>query len=191
MKWRLQKEELLPQQVVSATSSGPDAQSLPSLPFWGGGPSSSALLLSLLPAGIGLECNPKIKRHVLSRRPNFDQSLMLQGVSSRLLDPEFSPRGQSPIERKMELGIATCLQIAMQGAICCSAVHLALTPIDVAKTKVQTDPVQHPGVISSLKKVLEEEGAGTLFTGWSPTFAGFFFSLTMLDRIGGPHGCGL
>jgi solute carrier family 25 (mitochondrial phosphate transporter), member 3 len=172
--------------VVSATSSGPDS-SLPALPTWGGRTSSSAQLLSLLPSGIGLEYDRALKRYRLGvgdSMPDWTKA----ASSTKPLDPEFGPRGRSPIERDMELGISTYLRFCASGAICCSAVHLALTPIDVVKTKVQTNPVKYPGIISSFQKVLKEEGAGTFFTGWAPTFTGFFiwgglsYTLTELVR---------
>ena len=171
--------------VVSATSSGPDS-SLPTLPIWSGGVSSSTQLLSLLPSGIGLEYDSVLKRYRLGvgdGMPDWTQA----ASSAKPLDPEFGPRGRSPIERDMELGVATYLRFCASGAICCSAVHLALTPIDVVKTKVQTNPAKYPGVFSSFEKVLKEEGIGTFFTGWAPTFAGFFiwggFSYTTTELI--------
>jgi solute carrier family 25 (mitochondrial phosphate transporter), member 3 len=39
---------------------------------------------------------------------------------------------------------------------------------------VQTDPVKYPGVISTFRKLVDEEGLGVFFTGWAPTFLGFF-----------------
>ena len=172
--------------VVSGTSSGPDS-SLPALPIWGGGTSSSTQLLSLLPSGIGLEYDREVKRY----RLGVGDSMLdwtKPAASTKPLDPEFGPRGRSPIERDMELGISTYLRFCASGAICCSAVHLTLTPIDVVKTKVQTNPAKYPGIISSFQKVLKEEGAGTFFTGWAPTFTGFFvwgglsYTLTELVR---------
>lgn len=56
----------------------------------------------------------------------------------------------------------------------CSGVHLALTPIDVVKTKVQSNPKEYPGVIRAFKKVLATGGPTSFFTGWVPTFVGFF-----------------
>lgn len=47
--------------------------------------------------------------------------------------------------RDMDLGIAAYLRFVLSGAICCSGVHLAVTPIDVVKTKVQADPINYPG----------------------------------------------
>jgi solute carrier family 25 phosphate transporter 3 len=62
-----------------------------------------------------------------------------------------------------------------------------VTPIDVVKTKIQTDPVKYSGIIGSFKKVLDEEGFDTFFTGWQPTFVGFFvyggFSYVLTEFI--------
>jgi solute carrier family 25 phosphate transporter 3 len=158
--------------LVSGTSSGPDSK-LPSLPSFGGGLSPSSQLLSLLPAGIGLAYDKKFKRYKLASGPDLpDWTQAL--ASTKPLDPDYGPRGRSPIEREMEMGIATYLRFSASGAICCSAVHLAVTPIDVVKTKVQTNPVKYNGVLNSFKKVIDEEGFNTFFTGWQPTFVGFF-----------------
>ena len=62
----------------------------------------------------------------------------------------------------------------VSGALCCSVVHLGVTPLDVVKTKLQTDPVNYPGPIIAFKKVVNEEGLSTFFSGWAPTFVGFF-----------------
>jgi len=169
--------------VVSGTSTGAETR----LPFWGV-QQSSAQLLSLLPAGIGLQYDRKLKRYALA----VDQSVRDKNpslfTSNKPLDPEFGPRGRSPIERDMKLGITAYLRFAASGALCCSIAHLILTPIDVVKTKVQTNPVKYTGVISSFKTILEEEGAESFITGWEPTFLGFFvwggiaYTLTELTR---------
>eukprot|EP00977_Amphora_coffeiformis_P010251 scaffold2383_cov161-Amphora_coffeaeformis.AAC.7 len=163
--------------VVSATTSGKDGRP-PDLPSMGiASPiSSSSQLLSLLPAGIGLEFDESQKRYVLAIDPMYDDDGAIKSWRSyKDFDPDFGPRGRTPIERDMDLGFSTYLRFVASGAICCSAVHLALTPIDVVKTRVQTDPENYPSVISAFKKVLREGGASGFFTGWAPTFLGFFF----------------
>jgi len=56
------------------------------------------------------------------------------------------------------------------------------------KTKIQTNPTEYPGEISALTKVWKQEGPSTLYTGWLPTFLGFFvnggvcYTLTELFR---------
>ena len=174
--------------VISATNSGSDSR-LPA--FWNGPPtSSSAQLLTLLPAGFGLEYESNLKRFALSAGPNFvdvNKEINLGG-SNRPLDPEFGPRGRSPIERDLTLNLGNFLRFCASGAICASGVHLVLTPLDVVKTKIQTDPEKYPGLFSTFKKLVNEDGITGFFVGWVPTTIGFFcwgavsYSITELIR---------
>jgi len=160
--------------IISGTVGGYGYDKPPN-PFFG--KSSSTQLLSLLPAGIGLEYNTNIKRYQLAAGMGFEEisENWMQGSSSKPIFTEFGPRGRSPIERQRDLDLETVLRFVFSGAICSSGVHLALTPIDVVKTKVQTDPVKYNGVIQSFNTVIKDEGGiSTLFTGWVPTFLGWF-----------------
>ncbi len=167
---------LIKDRAVSATSGGQNSQ----LPvFWNGGPdSSSGQLLTLLPPGLGLEFDRDLKRFVLSASDdylNINQGSPLFGGSTRPLDPEFGPRGRSPIDREVQLDLSSYLRFCVSGAICASVVHLMVTPLDVIKTKIQTDPENYPGPISSFQKIVDERGVTGFFNGWIPTFVGFFF----------------
>jgi solute carrier family 25 phosphate transporter 3 len=169
--------------VVSGVSSGSE----PKLPFWSVGESSSQLL-SLLPGGVGLEYDQNLKRYSLAVDNFWREQNPNYFTSNRPIDPEFGPRGRSPIEREMTLGVGAYLRFAASGSICCSTAHLLLTPIDVVKTKVQTNPVKYNGIISSFQTILKEEGASSFLNGWAPTFLGYFvwgavgYTLTELAR---------
>jgi solute carrier family 25 phosphate transporter 3 len=170
------EEALIKDRSVSATTGGQDSQ----LPvFWNGGPkSSSGQLLTLLPPGLGLEFDGDLQRFVLSASADYldiNKGSPLFGGSTRPLDPEFGPRGRSPIDREVQLDLSSYLRFCVSGAICASGVHLMVTPLDVIKTKIQTDPENYPGPISSFQKIVEERGPGGFFNGWIPTFVGFFF----------------
>lgn len=117
---------LPPQRIVSAAAS---AGILPEpINFVSGGASE---LLSLLPAGVGLEFNALYNRYELAVDPNYqDATPLWLKKSARKIDPDFGPRGRSPIERDMQLGLSSYLRFILSGAICSSGVHLALTPID-------------------------------------------------------------
>lgn len=142
---------------------------------WVIGPTSSQIL-TLLPSGVGLKFDPSLKRYILATaQDNFEGSLF--GVNLKPLNPIFGLRGRSPIEKQKTLDSSTVIRFIASGAVCSSVAHLALTPIDVVKTKVQTKPdVYSGGIIETFKKVLNEEGAKTFFDGWEPTFVGFFFT---------------
>lgn len=169
-------ENLVPQpRKLSGASSG-DEGGMPLLPYWGGGVSSSPQLLGLIPSGVGLSFDSRLKRYTLAMEEDFAQNraVSMKEKTLRPLDPEFGPRGRSPIEREKQLDMSTFLRFCASGAICCSGVHLLLTPIDVVKTKVQTDPDKYPNLLSALNTVSAEEGLQSFFTGWAPTFLGFF-----------------
>lgn len=129
-------------------------------------------LLSLLPAGIGLEFNAEAKRYELAVEKGNNAASLSR--SRRRIDPDFGPRGRAPIEREVSLSLDSFLKFMLSGAICCSGVHLALTPIDVVKTKVQTDSNKYSG-FSAFGTVFEEGGIDAFFNGWQPTFLGYFF----------------
>jgi Mitochondrial carrier protein len=145
---------------ISGMSSGDGLDSgVPPLPFWSG-KSTSSELLRLLPAGVGLEYDEIAKHYTIAVDADFMTkypAAALQQSSNRPISPDFGPRGRSPIERKMQLGWSE---------------YLPLTPLDVVKTKVQTNPVKYPSIASSFRTVYSEEGIRTFFTGWLPTVLG-------------------
>lgn len=152
-----------------------DENDMKPMPFWKGGKSSSAQLLSLLPAGIGLIYKADLKRYELVAGETVMDFDYADAVSpGKPLDPDFGPRGRSPIEREKKLDSGTLLRFYLSGALCASSIHLALTPIDVVKTNIQADPKKYTGPLKAFNVVLEEEGASGFFAGWIPTFIGFF-----------------
>jgi solute carrier family 25 phosphate transporter 3 len=72
-------------------------------------------------------------------------------------------------------GLALYSRFAFAGAVCCSVTHGALTPVDVVKTRIQLDPATYnSGLIGGFRKVIANEGAGAVWTGFGPTAAGYF-----------------
>lgn len=164
------KEDQDNEQVVSGSASGPD-NGLPPLPFWAES-SPSSDLLRLFPAGIGLAYNKSLQRYELAADATYQKVFS----SSRSLGPEFGPRGRAPIEKDMDLTTDALLRFAASGAVCASGVHLLLTPLDVLKTKVQTNPSRYETISQSFSLVYDEEGPSTFFTGWIPTLFGNLLS---------------
>jgi solute carrier family 25 (mitochondrial phosphate transporter), member 3 len=77
--------------------------------------------------------------------------------------------GQGPF------GLSYYLKGALAGAICCSATHGGVVPVDVVKTKIQLDPVKYKGgMFGVARQIMAAEGAGGLLTGLGPTAQGYF-----------------
>lgn len=50
---------------------------------------------------------------------------------------------------------------------------MLVTPLDVVKCNMQTDPVKYPGIVAGFRTVVQSEGAKGLFRGWVPTLLGY------------------
>ena len=173
-------------QVISGAFSGGN---FPSSPFPEKA-SSSQQLLALLPQGFGLEYDAQVKRYILSVDNEYQKTYpdIVLKAPNRPLVPDFGPRGTSPIERNQQIDPSTFARFCLSGAICASGVQLALTPLDVVKTKVQINGDKYPKILPAFQSIWKDEGPSTFFTGWLPTFSGnfiggaFLYGLTEVIR---------
>eukprot|EP00879_Flechtneria_rotunda_P004382 GHRR01004633.1.p1 GENE.GHRR01004633.1~~GHRR01004633.1.p1 ORF type:complete len:156 (+),score=22.46 GHRR01004633.1:185-652(+) len=62
---------------------------------------------------------------------------------------------------------------ALGGIVSCGATHTAVTPLDVVKCNMQTDPQKYKGIASGFRIVVQEQGVAGLFRGWLPTLLGY------------------
>ena len=173
------EQDVIPKNDSSArkiSGAGDVKQNRPALSFMTSTVSSSSQLLQLLPTGIGLEYDEKQKLYTLAvdTDSNIDTGKFKNPSVLKPIDPEFGPRGRSPIERDKVLDLNTFARFIASGALCSSSVHLLLTPLDVIKTKVQTDNEKYPNVVAAFQSMAKEEDKSSFFAGWAPTFAGFF-----------------
>ncbi|KXS12205.1 mitochondrial carrier protein [Gonapodya prolifera JEL478] len=59
------------------------------------------------------------------------------------------------------------------GVLACGMTHAAVTPLDVAKTNVQIDPIKYTSSTTALRTIAKEEGAAAVWKGVTPTFVGY------------------
>ena len=62
---------------------------------------------------------------------------------------------------------------AIGGVLSCGLTHLMVTPLDVVKCNMQTDPTKYTGIFQGFGAVIKHEGAGALVKGWLPTAIGY------------------
>lgn len=62
---------------------------------------------------------------------------------------------------------------AFGGILSCGLTHTAVTPLDVVKCNMQTDPQRYKGIGQGFKLVIQESGVSGLFRGWAPTLLGY------------------
>ncbi|KAF9103832.1 mitochondrial phosphate carrier protein [Mortierella sp. AM989] len=72
-------------------------------------------------------------------------------------------------------GLALYSRFYLAGAICCSVTHSSLTPVDVIKTRIQLEPtIYNKGMSGTFRQIVKAEGPRALWTGFGPTFLGYF-----------------
>ena len=59
------------------------------------------------------------------------------------------------------------------GVLACGLTHTAVTPLDVVKCNMQTNPAKYNGLVSGMRTVIAEEGSGALVKGWMPALFGY------------------
>ncbi|KYR01856.1 mitochondrial substrate carrier family protein [Tieghemostelium lacteum] len=65
------------------------------------------------------------------------------------------------------------LKYGLGGALGCSITHGAVVPLDVVKTRLQTNPLKYTGMVNGFSTIIKEEGAGMLLQGLGPTVVGY------------------
>merc|ERR1719387_399659 len=62
---------------------------------------------------------------------------------------------------------------AVGGVLSCGGTHTLVTPLDVVKCNMQTDPKKYTGIFQGFGTVLKEQGFAGLVRGWVPTLFGY------------------
>jgi solute carrier family 25 phosphate transporter 3 len=65
------------------------------------------------------------------------------------------------------------LRQALAGAICASATHVVMVPLDVIKTRLQVRAQAYTGTINAFSTIVKHEGYGALTLGLGPTAVGY------------------
>lgn len=88
----------------------------------------------------------------------------------RLMIPSPAEGGSKKIELFSSEYYAAC---TFGGVLSCGLTHLAVTPLDVVKCNMQTNPVKYPSIPSGFGTVWRESGLSGITRGWVPTLIGY------------------
>lgn len=96
--------------------------------------------------------------------PSVAEPRLLSSAPSKTVTPA------SPIELFSSSYYAAC---AFGGVLSCGLTHTAVTPLDVVKCNMQTDPVKYPSIPKGFSTVWREAGLAGITRGWLPTLVGY------------------
>ncbi|VWU48141.1 mitochondrial phosphate carrier protein [Hepatocystis sp. ex Piliocolobus tephrosceles] len=94
-------------------------------------------------------------------------------------------RFSSPITRikhKHDHNLSYYSKCMFGGVLSCGLTHTFITPLDVAKCRIQSYPNQYKNLLQTITKIVRDENFKSLSLGWSPTFVGY--SLQGLCKFG-------
>ncbi|CAN0589901.1 unnamed protein product, partial [Ectocarpus sp. 12 AP-2014] len=110
-------------------------------------------------------------------RPRYDEGVgafFVPGVPQQA-EMAFGARGPFPTSKERILTAADFAVFAACGAVGCTSTHLTVIPLDVVKTRLQTDPGRYSGLAGGVTTIAKEEGWMMLMQGFGPTLAGYFW----------------
>lgn len=86
----------------------------------------------------------------------------------------FGPMATMSLSRRTpNVGFDVYKLLAFSGAAACAITHSVVIPLDVVKTRLQTDPSNYKGFIDGMTKISRDEGPKALLLGSQATIAGF------------------
>ena len=88
----------------------------------------------------------------------------------------FGTSAAKPVERKARLSSTASASLFLAGGLCSATAHTALTPLDVVKTRLQSDPPEFSGPLEAFRGVVEQDGATGLLRGADTTALGYALS---------------
>ena len=132
--------------------------------------------MRLLPAGLA----PTLRRgrYVI---PEVE-ALEYNQTQQTGVDYVFGTRGLEPV-REDEVTLQQYAVLGACGAVCTAAAHVALTPLELVKTKLQTSAAT--SAVDVTKEIYEEDGLLALFAGWEPIIVRIFHQWFFRVRFDG------
>jgi len=87
----------------------------------------------------------------------------------------FGPRGDDVVSKERQLTLRDYGLFAFAGSFGCAITHSIVIPLDVVKTRMQTEPGRYAGLASGAMQLKETEGLQALTLGWQPTVLGYLW----------------
>jgi uncharacterized membrane protein YgcG len=85
----------------------------------------------------------------------------------------FGARASAPVQRVLPLQLEETAKIFVAGGLCSASAHTLLVPLDVVKTRLQTEPGRYAGPLECAATVYSDEGAAGFAQGVGATLVGY------------------
>ena len=88
----------------------------------------------------------------------------------------FGPLASIPLKRQdPNISAGIYALFGLSGATSCALTHTAVIPVDVVKTRLQTNPEEYSGILDGISSIAKSEGLEGFTLGSQATIAGYFW----------------
>ncbi|KXZ56593.1 hypothetical protein GPECTOR_1g533 [Gonium pectorale] len=102
--------------------------------------------------------------------PSSLSAALNSGVLGKMVAASAAEAPKRKIELYSNEYYYTC---ALGGVASCGLTHMGVTPLDVVKCNIQTNPAKYKGISNGFSVLVSEAGVAGLFKGWVPTLLGY------------------
>jgi len=131
----------------------------------------------LLPNKYQVQYNESTKSFIITPSINLfeinindDKQKDKQAISTT-----FGPLSSQSLSRERSLSLDVYALLGISGGSGCALTHTLVIPLDVVKTRLQTNPDQYDGIFDGASKIAKEEGLNALLLGTQATIVGYLW----------------
>ena len=130
----------------------------------------------LLPNKYQAVYNESTKSFTISPAINlFEIGINDERGSSPAISTTFGPLSSKPLSRERQLSLDVYALLGVSGGAGCALTHTLVIPLDVVKTRLQTNPGQYGGIFDGAATIAKEEGINSLLLGTQATIVGYLW----------------
>lgn len=87
----------------------------------------------------------------------------------------FGPLYSRPLMRERNFSLDVYALLGVSGGLGCATTHTLVIPLDVVKTRIQTNPGRYGSIFDGAMTIATDEGMGALFLGLQATIVGYLW----------------
>ena len=127
----------------------------------------------LLPNKYQIQYNDIEKSYTITPKINLFEIGISEEPGVTAISTTFGPLSSKPLLRERSLSLDIYALLGISGGLGCTLTHTLVIPLDVVKTRMQTNPGEYNGVFDGAATITREEGIGALLLGTQATIVGY------------------
>jgi len=129
----------------------------------------------LLPNKYQIQYNDIEKSYTITPKINLFEIGINEEPGVTAISTTFGPLSSKPLLRERSLSLDIYALLGISGGLGCTLTHTLVIPLDVVKTRMQTNPGEYNGVFDGAATITREEGIGALLLGTQATIVGYLW----------------